>query len=165
MGNSNPNAGTDVIKVKVGQGAIKYYTVVPKKPVNGVAQDWEVTAVDGTPQGLVGDYDIRFKNESSPLQSHVEKAILVFVIENAVEGEFWQFANGGIQINGQTGDLATKFNPQVLDNGAVLQIEISRTAVGQDEISTRFVGSCTDMDSGEIAFFTSSDPIMRGRRY
>lgn len=165
MANNNSNLQTDKIKVKSGQGEIRYYNIKPKMPVDGVAQDWDVTAVDGSPVGLIGSYDIRFKTQSSTLQAFVEQAILVFVIDNSDPAYHWQFVHGGLQINEFTGDRAGRTEVRVLDNGLAMQLTVSRPTDGQDGINTRFVAARTDLASGNVEIVTSSDPdIRRARR-
>jgi hypothetical protein len=156
------SASEIVLTLSVPQGGqiIRVFNLMPSLPVAGQAGNWLLYDPNDPGKQDISNVIVSFSGQSTPTQREFERAVFVInIVQNPNESQGqWRFALGGVAPDNPNIDPNQDVSVEITNGGYTL---ISYVHVYEDSIENitfGYVASFTNLTSGAVDIYESSDP-------
>jgi hypothetical protein len=162
------NLTSTVLTLSIPQGGqiIRELSLMPSLPVSGQSANWNLFDPNDPSQQDISNVIVVFSGQSTSVQREFERAVFVInIAQNPKETQGrWRFALNGVAPDSPNSDPNQDISVEITNGGYTL---VSYVHVYEDSIENiefGYVASFTDLVSGAVAIYESSDPSILPRR-
>lgn len=154
------------LSVPQGGQVIQEFNLMPSLPVSGQAANWNLFIPNDPSQQDIDNVVVAFSGDSTPIEREFERAVIVVnIVQNPNESQGrWRFALNGVAPDSPNSDPHQDVSVELTNGGYTL---ISYIHVYEDSIENiqfGYVASFTNLVSGVVSIYESSDPSILPRR-
>jgi hypothetical protein len=151
-----------VLTISVPQGGqiVREFSLMPSLPVSGQAANWNLFDPNDPSQQDISNVIVSFSGQSDAVQREFERAVFVVnIVQNPSETQGrWRFALNGVAPDSSNSDPNQDVSVEITNGGYTLVAYVHVYDDSVENITFGYVASFTDLVSGVVAVYESSDP-------
>ena len=156
------NVGNMPYTLSVPQGGqvIQEFNLMPSLPVSGQAANWNLFVPNDPGQQDIDSVIVEFSGDSTALEREFERAVIVVnIVQNPNETQgSWRFALNGVAPDSPNTDPNQDVSVEITNGGFTLIAYVHVYEDSSELIQFGYVASFTDLTSGVVSIYESSDP-------
>lgn len=151
-----------VLTLSVPQGGqiIRVFSLKPALPASGQAANWILFDPNDPSQQDISNVIVSFSGSSTATQREFERAIfIVNIVQNPNETQGnWRFALNGVAPDAPNIDPNQDVSVEITNGGYTMIAYVHVYDDSIENITFGYVASFTDLTSGVVSIYESSDP-------